>query len=107
MPPTCPYWLAGFTNLQLLKSFVAMHCMSFFSLLFTEPQQHFTPASSPPTLAVSLIGVFVSFMVKFETRASQVQQVCLHATHSSVVETLIMHRSFKMDKCLKKEMEKQ
>lgn len=63
------------------------------------------PTSPPPALVVSLIGVFVSFMLKVETRASQVQLVCLHVTHSSVAETL-MHRSFKTDKCLKKRKEK-
>lgn len=70
-------------------------------MLFNEPQQHFI-RPTPPALVVFIICVFASYMVKFETRASQVQLVCLHVTHSSVIETLVMHRSFKMDKCLKK-----
>lgn len=81
-----------------------MHCTSFVWMLFTEPQQHFTrpPHPHPPALVVPTMGVFVSYVVKFETRASQVPLVCLHVTHSSVIETLLMHRSFKMEKCFKK-----
>lgn len=43
--------------------------------------------------AVFFISVSVSFYggLKFETRASQVQLVCLHVIHSNVVDTLVMH----------------
>lgn len=91
-----------------------MHCTSFIWMLFTEPQQHFTRPPPPPPPPHWLCPPWVclchmKLKVKFETRASQVPLVCLHVTRSSVIETLLMHRSFKMDKCsnrIKKERKK-
>lgn len=98
------HWWAGFTNLQLLK--ISWRCTvrlssgCYLLSLSSISQDHLPPPTTTSTsLVVPTMGVSVSYVVKFETRASQVPLACLHVTRSSVIETLIMHRSFKMDKC--------